>query len=139
MRPLLILWIAIPLCLASLAGCGQDEYGDLGLVQGVVTLDGEPYPHAMIIFSPPGGERPSQGITDETGHYELIYIRTTRGALVGDHKVSITTVPRMPEDGTANLRDRPKELIPPRFNKQTELIRTVQSGKNTFDFDLSSK
>ncbi|MEX1042421.1 MAG: carboxypeptidase regulatory-like domain-containing protein [Pirellulaceae bacterium] len=139
MRQFLLFWVVLPLCVASLTGCGRDEYGDLGVVQGVVTLDGEPYSHAMIVFSPQGGERPSQGITDEAGNYELIYIRTTRGALLGDHKVRISTIPRMPEDGTANLRDRPKELIPPRFNKQTELIRTVQSGKNTFDFDLTTK
>lgn len=125
------------LCSLLLAvGCSQQDYGDLGKATGVVTLDGNPYPGAMVTFTPDKG-RPSIGITKDDGSYELIYIRDTKGALPGEHRVAISTVPPVQSDDYRGPAF--KEPLPLRYNKRSELTRTVELGPNTFDFDLKSK
>lgn len=134
-----IIGIIAVLGLALAAGCSQSEYGDLGHVTGTVTLDGQPYPNALVNFAPVSGGRSSQGITDQAGRYELIYIRTTRGAEPGQHKVIVTTVPAE-ESGMENRRGKqPVEVLPARYNTRSELIHQVERGPNTIDLDLKSK
>ncbi|GAA4431440.1 carboxypeptidase-like regulatory domain-containing protein [Bremerella cremea] len=128
-------WLSVALLVVLVGGgCTPSPYGDLGLVTGTVTYEGQPYPNAMVLFTPTAGGRPSRGITDESGKYELIYIRTTRGALPGDHTVMITTVPPPSEE-----RKIFKETLPPRYNTRTELQHTVELGENVIDFDLEKK
>lgn len=127
--------IGLVLILLSL-GCSQQDYGDLGKATGVVSLDGQPYPGAMITFTPANG-RPSIGLTNEDGAYELIYIRNTKGAVPGEHRVSISTVPPVQPDDYRGPAY--KEPIPARYNRRSDLTRTVQLGTNTFDFELKSK
>ena len=119
-----------------LAGCSASEYGDLGLVTGTVTLDGEPYPNAEITFAPQTG-RPSSGMTDEQGHYQLRYIRETMGALPGEHRVRISTTPPLRDPSYRGPAF--KDPIPAKYNRRTELTAMVEKGPNTFDFDLKSK
>ena len=77
--------LAIPLLLL---GCGNSDQPELGAVSGTVTLNGAPLSHVEISFAPELG-RPSYGETDDKGKYELIYIRDTKGARIGKHKVSV--------------------------------------------------
>ena len=115
--------------IAPLAGCGdRGDRPELGLVEGVVTLEGKPIANARVVFEPLTG-RESLGVTNEDGHYELIYIRDIKGAVVGPHTVRIT----MATDKA------PKEQISPQYNRRTELEREVQSSRNRFDFELGSK
>ncbi|QDU73588.1 hypothetical protein Pan97_05640 [Bremerella volcania] len=118
------------------AGCSQEDYGDLGKVTGTVTLDGEPYANAIVTFSPQKG-RPSTALTDEMGNYELVYIRTTKGAEPGEHQVTISTQPPTVDDSYQGPKF--KDPIPVRYNRRSELSRTVQLGVNEFDFELTSK
>ncbi|MEW4563718.1 carboxypeptidase-like regulatory domain-containing protein [Bremerella sp. JC770] len=120
------------------AGCGQPTYDGIGEVQGTVTLDGQAYPNALITFSPVGGGRPSNGLTDEQGNYQLIYIRTQKGAEAGRHSVKIMTMPAKHEGPGMRPATAPKELLPARYNKRTELNATVEEGPNTIDFALES-
>lgn len=84
-------WVAALLaCLASVAGCSSGDQPDLGLVTGRITLNGEPLPNVEVAFQPENG-RPSYGETDEDGNYELTYIRDTKGAKVGTHRVLVRT------------------------------------------------
>lgn len=117
-------------------GCSQEDYGDLGKVTGTVTLDGSPYPNAVVMFSPQKG-RPSTAITDEMGSYELTYIRTTKGAEPGEHQVAISTQPPTVDDNYRGPQF--KDPIPTRYNRRSELTRTVELGANEFDFELKSK
>lgn len=123
--------------LAPLAlGCGGD--GDLGRVSGNVTMDGAPLPDALVTFSPtaPGGS-PSAGRTDSSGNYNLTFSRDTQGAVIGEHKVTITTYSE--GDPGADPPDPPTpEKVPARYNIKTELKKTVESGSNTIDFPLES-
>ncbi|WP_146119113.1 carboxypeptidase-like regulatory domain-containing protein [Blastopirellula marina] len=121
----------------AVAGCGQQSYGDLGLVTGTVTMDGQPVKEAMVTFTPSDGGRPSRGVTDESGKYELIYIRTTKGAVPGEHRVMIETI--APDQGDSYRGPAFKDPIPAKYNKKSQLTETVELGPNTLDFNLEKK
>jgi len=110
------------------SGCGG-RGPKLGQVQGTVTLDGQPLKHAAVIFEPKAGGRASMAITDASGHYELIYLRDIKGALLGSHKAKISTA----------SEDDPKQRIPARYNRQTTLTAEVTPGANQHNFNLTSR
>jgi hypothetical protein len=133
---------AVALTSAVCGGCGGSDHPDLGQVQGTVTMDEEPLADATVTFVPEEG-RPSSGITNSNGEYELTYVRDTKGAVLGHHKVRILAVE---EDASAEDTEFPedtasqaKESIPAKYNTQTTLTADVEKGKNTFDFDLKSQ
>lgn len=132
------------LCL-SLSGCGGsvDDQPDLGLVKGIVTLDGQPLSGAAIAFLPDSG-RTAFGTTDENGYYELNYIRDTMGCKLGHNKVAITTLTDSLEDDNELEGDdvqikakAVKEILPAKYNKKTTLEAVVKPGENQFDFKLT--
>lgn len=120
--------------LAMTVGCGDPN---MGRVYGTVTLDGQPLDGAMVTFAPAeGGGRPAAGRTDNRGRYQLVFSRDARGALVGPHRVSISTYNELPgEDGDDQVIP---ERVPAQYNVQSELTRTVERGSNEFNFDLQS-
>lgn len=130
------------LCL-SFWGCGDagSDQPELGLVQGVVSFDGEPLNGATVTFFPDSG-RQATATTDANGNYELIYIRDTKGCKLGHNKVVISTLNEA-EDGSEEGDDAKVELkssvekIPAKYNTKTELEVDVKSGENTFDFELT--
>lgn len=118
------------------AGCGDST---IGSVEGTVTFDGQPLKGALVTFVPKEGGRPSYGRTDEDGRYELHYSNDKDGALVGSHKVMISTERGGDEDAEdPKKRKSVKEKVPARYNKKTELTAEVESGSNTINFDLDS-
>ncbi|MFN3160724.1 MAG: carboxypeptidase regulatory-like domain-containing protein [Rubinisphaera brasiliensis] len=126
------------LSFASL-GCwsgAPDDLPDLGSVEGMVTLDGQPLKNADVTFQGPDG-RLASGTTDESGHYELTILNDTRGAVVGENKVFITTG-RSAVDDSKPETARP-ETLPAKYHKDSTETRTVAEGANTFDFVLESK
>ncbi len=81
-----------------------------------------------------------------------------RGAVKGPHKVSITTIndviepPKVQSNAPsgspgymnqANIRPQefkiPKEPIPAKYNKDSELVRDVEGKPMVFDFEISTK
>lgn len=139
-----------------IAGCA-DGGPALGTVSGTVTLDGKPLANAIVSFVPEAGGRPSVGTTDEQGNYQLGYIDRL-GALIGNHKVSITSVvqsddldfseirsddPRYEEMALTRKSDYDnavvKEPLPAAYNKQSTIVREVERGKNVIDFALNSE
>ena len=114
-------------------GCGRSDLPELGTVEGTVKMDGQPLAGRQVQFLPEGGGRPGTGVTDEQGHYELVYTAGVEGTNVGSNRVEITTI--WPE-GEPQPGER--ETIPPRYNTNTELKADVQPGHNTFDFELTS-
>lgn len=115
----------------AVAGCsGKPEgFPDLGQVEGTVTVDGQFVAHLAVAFVPEEG-RPSLGITDDQGRYQLDYFRGESGAVIGRHSVMITT----------DLEEQPPpgyiDPIPPQYNLRTVLTSDVQAGTNVLDFDL---
>lgn len=94
-------------------------------------MDGWPVVNAAINFVPDNGP-PSAAITDEGGNYEMRFKTGSKGAVVGLHRVIITT-----DLEGANTPEA--EKIPDKFNKNTSLFAEVKPGKNEINFDLVSK
>jgi hypothetical protein len=126
MRPLIV-----AACLLLLAGCHSDEV-ELAEVGGRVTLDGKPLPDALVKFTPLAGGRSSSDLTDSDGRYTLVYSARDSGALVGPHKVTIST------GDPENPKAKP-ELVPARYNAKSAEMRDVEPGANEFDLELQSK
>ena len=130
--------VCVLLLLISL-GCGKTDQPPLGTVNGTVFLDGQPLAGAFVFFSPEGGGRMSEGLTDVKGNYELVYIGNTRGARTGRHAVRLTTAINGFDEKTGQTVDK-KELVPERYNSEkTELSVEVKPGHNTLDIQLESK
>ncbi|QDS93005.1 hypothetical protein FF011L_17600 [Roseimaritima multifibrata] len=126
-------------CLAALvlSGCGDGV--DNSAVSGTVTLDGAPLEGAVVEFQPTDG-RSSVGVTDAEGNYTLQLTASISGAIIGDHKVTITTARAASGgEGSDPLVEAREELLPAKYNEATELTETVESGSNTINFDLQSK
>lgn len=143
-RPMLFLALAGFLAInLGCSGGGTDE-PELGLVTGTVKFDGTPLTGATVSFIPNDG-RPASGQTDESGTYQLTYIRDTPGCKVGLCSVEIAFGEESAEDEALDGDDlvqnptKPIVRIPPRYNTNSELEADVKPGVNTFDFDLASK
>lgn len=126
----LYMFLSLAVCSVT-TGCGSADGPELANVSGVVTLDGQPLENAQVTFQPEHG-RPSSGMTNREGKYQIQYTSDRPGAMIGSHKVLITTAIDLPDD------TRAPERVPAKYNTNSELVREVQSGTNTFDFELSS-
>ena len=123
----------VVLALSGLAlGCGSDDRPELGDVTGTVTLNGQPLAAAAVIFQPTGQNtgRASRSVTDQEGHYRLNYLRDIDGAVVGSHKVYITTA----------SEESPEEHLPGKYSKPRETVLTAEVTGNgdTIDFALTT-
>lgn len=133
--------LLVAACALACWGCGKS---DLGSVSGTVTLDGAPLEGAEINFMPVGGGGVSFAETDSEGRYTLTYADGSKGAVIGQHTVSINKEkPEIPA-GTGDKVDRPEDygpsgLLPPKYNDKTELRAEVKAGDNKIDFPLTSK
>lgn len=98
----IFLSLCLALTLLVLTGCG----GGTGAVavEGTVTWNGEPVPGLVVEFTPTQGNRPSQGFTDEDGHFVLNYTIKERGAEIGHHNVTFAWVDQ--KEG-----DKPSEAV----------------------------
>ena len=122
------------LCCLFLAGCGGSG-PKLGRVKGRVTLGGQPLEEAEVTFQPTAeGAAPSAGTTDADGRYELRYTFDTKGAVPGEHVVTITTGGTFLDD--EGIEFEREESVPAKYNTETGLRETVEPGSNTIDFDL---
>ncbi|MFN3149876.1 carboxypeptidase-like regulatory domain-containing protein [Bremerella sp.] len=121
------------LTLALVLGCSNAAPSNVADVSGIVTVDGKPAPGAMVSFSPTSEGRTSFGLTDDTGHYHLVYTNEIPGALVGEHKVSINNTP-------PPGKPKPSVMIPAKFTQSGKLSANVIAGEvNEINFDLRSK
>jgi len=121
----------------AIAGCGRSG-PEIGRVAGLVTLDGRPLPEAFVYFRHEGGGRNSQATTDEEGRYELNYSASEAGAIVGPNTVRITTfvAPNYDDSGKLIKGTGKKEVVPTKYNKQSELKVDVKPGANDLEFKL---
>ncbi len=117
-------------------GCGSSG-PELGTVSGIVTLDGKPLQGATVQFTP-GLGRVSRGRTRADGTYELRYVGNEKGALLGEHKVMITSRWEEEDPVTGRFTEHP-ERLPPKYHVKSDLKQTVEAGHNKFDFATTSK
>jgi len=117
-------------------GCGGGDTPKLGTVTGTVTLDGKPVEGASIQFEPVSSGLPTAfGRTDAAGKYELWYSRGNKGASLGEAIVRIQAFQDADED--SGQKKRP-EIIPVKYNAQSDLKVEVKRGAQTHNFELKS-
>lgn len=133
-------WLVI-LGLIVISGCGKTDKIQYAPVRGLVIVDGKPLANATVIYIPQrNGEstqvgQPSFGRTDEQGRYQLMTASQTSGAVVGRHRVSISTEVSDPSTGEVSV----PETLPERFHKKTILeIEVPKGGLSEANFELSS-
>ncbi|MBA2118011.1 carboxypeptidase regulatory-like domain-containing protein [Bremerella alba] len=127
----LTMLVALTTTLGCFGGRPDLEFGN---AHGKVILQGAPLADATVRFQPESG-RPSYGKTNQQGEYTLNFMGREWGALVGNHQVAITTEDRIenPENGESRWQ---KEILPPKYNAQTELTAVVDPGENEINFTL---
>jgi hypothetical protein len=136
----------LPLLL-SLLGCGKSY--KLAPVSGQVMMDKQPLAGAEVRFDPVDEKLPgSIGITDDQGNYELHLgeEKGTRGAVLGEHKVTISLdLRRDKSKAKAMVQSRGRmprlgEMVPAQYNRDSKLTCIVPpEGKKEANFDLKSK
>ncbi|HJZ90964.1 MAG TPA: hypothetical protein VKE40_08830 [Gemmataceae bacterium] len=136
MKRLLVTGLAV----LFLAGCSGGK--KIVPVSGVVKLNGQPYPNAIVTFQPLGSEkepnvgRGSSGKTDDNGHYTLVYDGEKPGALVGKHRVRICT--DLGSGGAA--KDERSESDPNwRPGRRIEPIPSEWHDLSTKEFEVPAK
>jgi hypothetical protein len=128
------------------SGCGSSKFVP---VSGRVTLNGQPLANATVAFQPVGEGQTvemgpgSSGKTNENGEYTLTTATGKKGAVVGKHRVLISTVETNSEEEQRPQRGkRPApDKIPRRYRigEKDELSFVVPpAGTDKADFALTS-
>lgn len=138
--------VACGLLLASALGCGGEF--PLASVSGVATLDGEALQNATVFFQPlrrgedPIVGPPSIGVTDESGRFTLTTSDGNSGAIVGDHKVSVSTYESRMVDpkNSDRIEVVSKERVPSRYRGPAQITFTVPpGGTDEAEFELTTQ
>jgi hypothetical protein len=146
-QPIELKTLAALLAVIVIPGCGSSDF-QIADVSGVVTLDGEPLSNAMVQFQPQrSGDNlvvgpTSFGTTDSAGNFVLKTRKHGDGAVVGPHRVSLSTFDQRLVDPQNSDRVEvvAKERVPARYRAPTELVFEVPSrGTSEAKFDLQSK
>lgn len=124
-------------------GCGSNVVP----VSGTVTLNNKPLVNATVIFQPDTGQTNpgpgSHGKTDAKGQFTLQLMNgNTTGAIIGNHKVSITAYEGDGDDVPSSAPETVfrKPLLPSEYNANTKLRFTVPpGGSDAANFDLKTK
>ena len=85
-------FILVPLLASILLGCGGSDRPSIAPASGIVTLNGAPVDGASLTFVPTAGGRPGSAITDAQGRYTIKTYEDAPGAIVGEHKVTVTKI-----------------------------------------------
>lgn len=126
------------LLLPAMLICGCAEDSNLGVVTGTVRVDGEPAKTGGITYIPIDGASGTSGAMILDGQY------TARNVPIGSHKVQINLSRIVGYQKLYNTPDSPthpvlEEMLPEKYNVETELTLDVKPGKNEKNYDLSSK
>ncbi len=128
------------LLLAAAAGCGGGNTISTAPVSGVVTLNGAPLANASISFQPiasgnPGP--PSSDQTDDEGNFTLHFADGKEGAVIGKHKVLISTRKMAPSAPNSDSEvEVEKELVPKSYLESPPVFDVPKGGTDNAKFDL---
>ena len=144
MRGRRVLGLGTALVVLSFAswGCGgaRGKMPELGKVNGKVTYNGKPVTKGTVSFVPTSpGRRNATGTLDPNGYYKLQTETAGDGAELGDYDVTIFSHDEPILDYKPKVPVKPQPLVPTKYEnpKTSGLKRTVKSGSNTFDFELT--
>src|SRR5262245_18716479 len=128
---------ALPACillLACAAGCSGDGKSS---VRGNVKLDGQPLKEGLIKLVPADAKSSAVDTTIRDGRYKLTAVPP------GEYRVEISAnkvvgKKKMYDTPDSPTVDEVEELLPPRYNRSSELKLTVKSGSQDKDYELTS-
>ena len=132
--------------LAVVFGCTEGKTPPTVKVTGTVTYNGEPVEGASVAFFPETG-RGASGLTDSQGRFTLSTFGTNDGAVLGMHKVAITSgggdepppMPGMPgyEESQQGKAPFPAKYGDPKTSGFSAKVE--QGGANDFPFDMTDE
>ena len=127
--------VLAPIFLLSFCGCTPS--GDLGMVTGTITLNGEPVEGVVVEFNPQGGTGSvAMGQTDANGKYEAMFTMNRKGASLGENLIRLSTADvGIDLDGTGKPV---RNFVPAEYGANSTLVRTVEPGNNVIDIDMVS-
>ncbi|MBI1347681.1 hypothetical protein GC163_15505 [bacterium] len=141
-------------CVFLLSGCGGDGRPRLVHTEGTVLLSGQPLEGATVAFQPivedekAKYQRPSSGITDASGKFQLKTYEPGDGAPVGKYRVAIVkreVVGKLPDDFNSEMSESvnltykwitPREVSDPASSGLTAEI--TSSGLEPKTFELTA-
>ena len=114
-------------------GCGGSSVPQLGSVSGTVTKGDQPVSGVKVTFAPKEEGRPSSGLTDDQGKFDLMYNVDEKGAVIGMHTITLAPVDDEEnyEDGDEDGEGNEDKAITD-YRSEVE----VKSGDNTFELDI---
>src|SRR5882762_3948783 len=122
------------LTLLVLGGCSGAIDGE---VSGSVNVDGQPAENGAVSFFPIDGQGPTAGGSITAGRYSV-------RLPVGAYRVEVRVSVKVGERKLYNTPDSPvqptfKEILPAKYNVNTELTYDVKAGAQEKNWDLSTK
>jgi hypothetical protein len=116
-------------------GCGPES--KMATINGTVTIDGKAPATGSISFVAVDGLTPNTGTTITDGKF-------TSEVPIGESKVEIRVSKVVGKKKLYDTPDSPEqeimeEILPAKYNEQTELRVTAQKGVNEKNFDLTTK
>jgi hypothetical protein len=121
--------------LVAATGCGSGD--GLAEVRGTVTVDGEPAKVGAVTFIPVDGASQTAGAKIVDGAYAA---RVPPGTFKVEVRVSKVVGERKVYDAPdAPVKQILAEMLPPRYNDESELTLGVKPGENRKDFALTTK
>ncbi len=127
-----------------LVGCESGP--PMAPVSGRVTFNGKPLEFGTVMFQLSSGGQPARGQIQSDGTFELGTFAAGDGAIVGEHKVRITSysgqAPGKSDEASAGGGTLGQLLIPKRYTMfgTSKLTATVKpDGNEPFEFDLTAK
>ena len=142
-RPHQVAMLALLAMGFSVAGCGGGDGLDRQSVTGTVTLDGQPLETGLITFDPASATAETSSATEIVdGTYAF---NSQNGPVPGTYRVVINSSggesiepPAGQAPGDTYLPP-PEEKIPQKYNSNTTLTATVESGSSEpINFELTS-
>ncbi len=164
-NPLFLTSWLLAAVMAASVGCGSSKPKAVPteMVEGVVTLDGQPVSEATVTFLPvqEGAGASATGMTDSEGKYTLTAVGAGIGAqrgagtlpgeyYVGVEKVGLPDIPAAADLGesakSSAASGRPQDvkvtyIVPEKFRDPVSsgIKVTVKAGQNNIPIELKSK
>jgi hypothetical protein len=127
----------ITLAVGLAGGCGSQDDQNHATVEGTVALDGTSIEEGTIVFSPTAGTTgPAAYGQIAGGKYTLA--AGDRGPVLGKHQVRLEGYRDLGHKNDKGEAIK-EQAVPAQYNTATTLMVEVAKGKNTHNFELSSK
>jgi hypothetical protein len=118
-----------------LAGCSNNR---MAQVTGTVSLDGQPIDKGSISFIPADGKGATAGSEIKDGKYNVSKV-SPGTMLVQIRYAKVSGTKKLYDAPGSKTRDTYTEVLPKKYNDDTELRFDVQPGRNEKNWELSLK